>query len=152
MILTVLQEGNPRLREKSVDVVTFASELSELAHNMLQTMLLGKGIGLAAPQVGVLQRLIVVDIQPPTHREPRPYILCNPVITKMRHRMLSREGCLSVDRSKWGIPIQRSKLIDVDYQDLNGEPQGMRARGLLACVIQHEIDHLDGILITDYKT
>lgn len=144
----ILQEGDPRLRLVSKSVLAFGELIKSFARDMLATMYHHNGIGLSAPQVGSLLRIIVLDVSP---RRSDPMILVNPVITKRRHRMLSREGCLSVDRAKWNSPIERSKLIDVDYCHPDGAPDGLRARGLLAACIQHEIDHLDGRLITDYS-
>lgn len=143
----ILQEGQPLLRQLSVDVTTFDAELFALAADMAYTMARADGIGLAAPQVGRSIRLIVVAAERPP---AVPFVMVNPRITKARDYQRSEEGCLSIAKSKWNQPITRSKFITVEYQDLDGEPWKMKLHGLLSRVVQHEIDHLDGKLFIDY--
>jgi peptide deformylase len=115
-----------------------------LAAEMIRTMIEGGGIGLAAPQLGVSKRLIVGLHQ----SEGWSFVLINPVITKRdKHRVWGREGCLSLPGKLVGV--RRHKTVTVEGHDVEWKPVRIKARGLLARVLQHEIDHLDGRLMTD---
>ncbi len=132
----------PVLRKRSKEIVSVSSEEKALLADMLETMYLNQGIGLAAPQIGILKRMIVVDIG------SGPIKIINPVITKRSGREVSQEGCLSVPNVM--IDIKRAEKISYEGLDLDGKPMKGEADGLLARALQHEIDHLDGKIIIDY--
>ncbi|MCX7926990.1 MAG: peptide deformylase [Candidatus Omnitrophica bacterium] len=134
--------GDPVLRTKAKELKTIEPEHIKLLSQMAQTMYAAKGIGLAAPQVGVNLRLIVVDCGSGLYK------LINPVIIKRFGRQKVEEGCLSVPGCY--VKVKRAKKIILKAQDEQGKLQTIEAEDLLACVFQHEIDHLDGKLILDY--
>ena len=144
-LLNILHHPDPRLRTKAKPVVEFGAALAELADNMLETMYAAPGIGLAATQVNVHRRLIVVDV---SENNDNPYVLVNPQLELLGSKVAADEGCLSVP----GVyeRVQRSESVNVTAQDVNGEPLGFSADGLLAICIQHECDHLEGKLFVDY--
>ncbi len=133
--------------------------LRQLAADMFETMHEANGVGLAAPQVGIAQRLAVIHIPAPTEEQPdgtqvevgpeQNYVLINPEIVKAGGpEVISAEGCLSLPG--WYGDVPRQAWVTVDYTDLNGKQQRIRrANGLLSRALQHEIDHLDGILFTE---
>ncbi len=142
--MEVLKYGSQTLKEQSIEITQFNHQLQELADKMYHTMVIEKGIGLAAPQVGVLKRLIVIDLEEGKER----INLVNPVITGHADEIEGgEEGCLSIPSVY--AEIDRFKTINVEAQNLRGEKLNFQAVGLLARVIQHEIDHLDGILFVD---
>jgi len=161
MILKILHYPDPRLREISKPVVEFDQKLKKLAEDMLETMYDAKGIGLAAPQVAELKRLLVIDCRPKdesgrydikeqTELEKKitqPLIICNPKITKKRGKTTYDEGCLSVP--SFYETVERANWIELEYQDLTGAQCKIETDGLLAIVIQHEMDHLEGTLFID---
>lgn len=117
-----------------------APEIQELLPKMVKTMHKERGVGLAAPQIGLSLRLAVAEV------EKRVYYLINPEITSLsQEKIVSEEGCLSLPGEFF--PILRSETVTVRYQNEKGLPKKLRATGFLATVIQHEVDHLDGILI-----
>ena len=139
--------GDRVLRQPAKRISKVDDEIRKLAKQMLQTMYSEDGIGLAAPQVGVHKQLIVVDCEPDDATKPA-FILINPVITKAsREACVIQEGCLSIP--KVYLDVTRPEVIEVSYKDENGRPQKMKADGLLARVIQHEIDHLNGVMFVD---
>lgn len=142
--LKIRKLGDPVLRKKSAAVKKITPELKELLSRMARLMYNDQGIGLAAPQVGVSQALIVVDAGSGLYK------LANPKIIKCRGSQVNKEGCLSVPGIC--IKVKRAKKIKLEAVDENGEPLSIEAEGLLACVFQHEIDHLNGRLIVDYAT
>lgn len=146
MILPVLKYPDPVLGKKCEDVKEFTPELKELVMNMLETMYANDGIGLAAPQVGESIRLVVVDISGPDERTD-PMVLINPEITKTGEDVDSDEGCLSVE--DYTAKVVRSDKIKVKAQDLDGQEISFDADGLKAICLQHECDHLDGVLFID---
>lgn len=146
-VLRILQDGAPELRRRSTPVTTFGEALDGFISDLVQTMFAADGIGLAAPQVGRNERVIVVGIDGPRGSVWR---MVNPVITGRSGRQRSAEGCLSVARRHWNQPVNRALRIWVHYHDTVGREQHLKARGLLAAAIQHEIDHLDGVLFTDH--
>lgn len=149
-LLTILTDENPRLRLKSQKVTKFDKALRKLAEDMFESMTDANGIGLAAPQVGILQRLIVVDIPKDLEYDGSDafeLIIVNPEIIKSEGKEVGEEGCLSVPG--WYGEVERFQFITVRGQDVNGKPIRVKAEGLPARCIQHEIDHLDGILFTD---
>jgi peptide deformylase len=139
--------GNRVLRQPSKNVASINEEIRLLAQQMLQTMYSADGIGLAAPQVGVNKRLIVVDLEPDKAEHP-PLVLINPAVKKVSNEIsLDQEGCLSVPNVY--ADVRRPTKITVTYRDLNGKPMSLEASGLLARCILHEIDHLDGVMFVD---
>jgi peptide deformylase len=145
--LAVHNIGDKVLRQAAKRVAKVDDELRELARQMLQTMYSQDGIGLAAPQVGVNKQLIVIDCDL-DNPEAKPWIMINPEIKKFGdHIGKDLEGCLSVP----GIfmDVVRPETIVVSFKDENGRLQTLAADGLLARVIQHEIDHLNGVLFVD---
>ena len=137
---------DPILRRKAVEVRNFDFSLSSLTENMFETMYESKGIGLAAPQIGISQRLIVIDIEEVDAEFP-PLALVNPTITESSGEELGEEGCLSLPDFR--AIVRRSTEVSINAQNIDGQAVHFSAQGLLARVLQHEIDHLDGILITD---
>lgn len=132
---------SPVLRQVAEPVAKVTKRTVKLLRDMEETMYAAKGIGLAAPQIGVSQRLIVIDIgEGPLH-------LVNPEIIGREGSQIDTEGCLSVP-DVWGY-VDRSERIVVSALDLHGKPTRLEADGLLARALQHEIDHLDGILFID---
>ena len=144
----ILTEPNKLLRQVSKPVEKDTKDEQNLMDDMLDTMYAANGIGLAAIQIGVPKRIIVMDIsKDPDKKEPRYFV--NPVI-KNRNLQKStyEEGCLSVPNQF--AEIDRPNQCDVEYLDYHGEKQILCAKGLLATCIQHEMDHLEGILFIDY--
>ena len=144
----ILTEPNKLLREVSKLVEKIGKEEKKLMDDMLETMYEAPGIGLAAIQVGVPKRIIVMDIsRDESKKEPMYFV--NPVIkNKNLEKNSYEEGCLSVPNQF--AKIDRPKTCEVEYLDYNGEKQLLKADGLLATCIQHEMDHLEGILFIDY--
>jgi peptide deformylase len=140
--LTILTEGDPILRQKSRPINNFGIELRQLAQEMLDTMYQAQGVGLAAPQVGITEQLIVLAI------EGVPMTIINPQIIAQSGAVTIVEGCLSVPGRN--EPITRPEQIKVVYQNLAGKEVVTECDGLLARVIQHEVDHLQGVLFIDY--
>jgi len=143
MVLKVRKYGDPILRRKAAPIQSITPEIKELIADMVETTYDQVGIGLAAPQVGIPLRLIVVNDD--TGGGARPLI--NPAIAARRGSVVAEEGCLSIP----GIfaPVERAEWVEVKALDGRGAPVALEAHGLLARVIQHEIDHLDGILFID---
>ena len=136
------------LRKKSEILEKVDSELKELMDDMLETMYAAPGIGLAAVQVGILKRLIVIDVSKEKEKK-NPLFLINPkIISKSKNTSIYEEGCLSLPG--YFAEIERPAECQINYTDYNGKKKEMKARGLLATCIQHEIDHLNGILFIDY--
>ena len=144
----ILTEPNKLLRQvsKPVDKVTIVEQ--KLMNDMLDTMYAANGIGLAAIQIGIPKRIIVMDLSKDQEKkEPRYFV--NPVIKKKNEKKTTyEEGCLSVPNQF--AEIERPSKCDVEYLDYNGQKQILYADGLLATCIQHEMDHLEGILFIDY--
>ena len=133
--------GNPVLRSKAQVVTEITGELRELIKDMFETMRQNNGVGLAATQVGVKQRVIVTDAG------EEPLVIINPEIVNRRGEEIAEEGCLSFPGIK--ANIKRAKNITAKGLNENGEEIVLEATGILARVIQHEVDHLNGILIVD---
>ena len=147
-VKTILTEPNKLLRQISKNVEVVGKEEQQLMNDMLETMYAANGIGLAAIQIGIPKRIIVMDISKDENKkEPRFFV--NPQI-KNRDELKStyEEGCLSVPNQF--AEIDRPKKCEVEYLDYNGVKKNLKAEGLLATCIQHEMDHLDGILFIDY--
>jgi peptide deformylase len=144
-VLEILTVPDPRLRRKAAPVATVDDELRHLVDDMFQTMYEAPGIGLAAVQVNVLKRVIVVDV---SEDRDRPLCLINPEIVETSGTQICEEGCLSVPEVF--AEVQRAEQIRARARDRDGKAFQMDADGLLAVCIQHEIDHLDGKLFVDY--
>jgi peptide deformylase len=139
--------GDRVLRQATKRISKVDDEVRQLVRHMLQTMYTEDGIGLAAPQVGVQKQLLVVDCELDDATTP-PFVLINPSITKVsRDTCVIQEGCLSVPGVF--LDVTRPSAIEVAYKDENGRPQRLKAKGLLARVIQHEMDHLNGVMFVD---
>jgi peptide deformylase len=135
--------GDPVLREKAAVVTTFDAELAREAERMVTIMRDAPGVGLAATQIGIMHRLIVYAVE-----EHDPRALVNPqVVAKSEETEIAEEGCLSVPGGR--VPIERAVGITVQAQDIKGRPVEFSALDFEARVIQHEVDHLDGVLILD---
>ena len=143
-IRNVVQVGDDVLRQKCMPVEKFDEKLHALLEDMKDTVKKEQGAGLAAPQVGVLRRLAVVDV------EEGYFELINPVILQAKGEQSGWEGCLSV-RGKSGI-VSRPMKVTVSYQDRFGEKHIVKAKGFFARAICHELDHLDGVLYIDKAT
>jgi peptide deformylase len=147
-ILPILALPDPLLRKTSAPVERVDDDLRKLADDMLETMYDAPGVGLAAVQVGVLRRLIVLD----TAKDEEPakaLVLINPEIVKLGSELrMHEEGCLSLPDVR--VEIDRPSTVTVRYLDREGKAQELSAEGLLATAIQHEVDHLDGKLIIDF--
>ena len=145
-IREILCYPEPLLKQKSVPVTEFNDELKQLAENMVETMYAAPGVGLAAPQVGVLQRLIVLDCS--GSEEPADLLIAvNPEIVGGEGESVEEEGCLSVP-GYWAS-VKRTATATLRYQDVDGNTHERTADGLLAIGMQHEVDHLEGILFVD---
>ncbi|AFY68306.1 peptide deformylase [Geitlerinema sp. PCC 7407] len=139
--------GDRVLRQPAKRISRVDDEIRTLIRNMLQTMYSADGIGLAAPQVAVQKQLIVVDCEPDDATTP-PLILINPAIQRAsRDVCMAQEGCLSIPGVY--LDVQRPEVIEVSYKDEQGRPQKLMASGLLSRAIQHEMDHLHGVLFVD---
>ena len=144
----ILTEPNRILRQKSLPVDVVDAELQKLIDDMLETMYSAPGIGLAAIQVGVPKRVIVIDISQKEGIKKPMYFVNPEIITKSQDNSIYEEGCLSVPGQF--AEIERPDSCHVKYLDFYGEPKEIKARGMLATCIQHEMDHLEGILFIDY--
>ena len=145
MTLTILEYPDPRLRTKAAPVQAVDDELRQLIDDMIETMYAANGIGLAATQVNVHQRLLVIDV---SEERDRPMTFINPEILARSGIEEMEEGCLSVPGSY--EKVQRAQQVRVRALDRNGQAFEMDADGLLAVCIQHEMDHLEGKLFVDY--
>ena len=147
-VKTILTEPNKILRQVSLPVEKIGKEEQVLMDDMLETMYMAKGIGLAAIQVGVPKRIIVMDIGN-RDKEKEPMYFVNPIIkNKNSEHSTYEEGCLSVPNQF--AEVNRPSSCEVEYLDYNGNKKILKASGLLATCIQHEMDHLEGILFIDY--
>ncbi len=145
----ILIHPDPRLKKVCAPVTDLTDNLRALADDMLETMYDAPGIGLAAPQVGVLDRLIVIDCVKEEGEAPRPLIMFNPeVIAASDETNVYEEGCLSIPEQY--AEITRPKEVEVTWMDQNGKLQKEVFDGLWATCVQHEIDHLNGKLFIDY--
>lgn len=145
MVREVKLFGDPVLRAKAAPVAEVTGELRALIADMFETMYAEDGVGLAAPQVGIGDRVIVID---PRISEVEPFALVNPVIVEASdERERGEEGCLSIPGLK--DIVERSARVVVEGLSADGAPVKVPAEGLLARVLQHEVDHLDGVLFID---
>ena len=146
-LLKILIFPDPRLRTVAKTVEVVDDSIKELAEDMLETMYQGSGIGLAATQVNVHKRVIVLDI---SESKDEPLILINPKIKKITdpNKKIFSEGCLSVPG--FYEELKRPSSVEISYLDIDGERKLLSANDLLAVVIQHEMDHLDGKMMVDF--
>ncbi len=147
MIRTILTYPNPELKKKSPAVTVINDAVRELARDMAETMYDAPGVGLAAPQIGVHQRVIVIDVAG-KDEPPDLIVAINPVIIHAEGEEYEEEGCLSVP--KYSANVRRHARVVVKGLNLEGEEVTWKADELLAIAFQHEIDHLDGILFIDH--
>ena len=147
MIRTILTYPNPELKKKSLPVTIISASVRELARDLAETMYDAPGIGLAAPQIGVHQRVIVIDVSG-KNEPPDLIVAINPVIIHSNGDSFEEEGCLSVP--SYAANVKRHAGVIVKALDLEGNERTWNAEDLLAIAFQHEIDHLDGILFVDH--
>jgi peptide deformylase len=145
-ILRIHHYPDPVLKQKAAPVAAFDAGLRQLADDMLETMYAAPGVGLAAPQIGISRRLIVLDCSP-KDGERQPLVAVNPEILAREGECCEEEGCLSVP--EYYAKVVRSEKVRVRFQELDGTRREVEADGLWAICFQHEIDHLDGILFID---
>jgi peptide deformylase len=143
--LTILEFPDPRLRTRAAPVTTFDAELGTLIDDMFETMYAAPGIGLAATQVNVHQRIIVIDI---SEQKDQPLVLINPEIVARDGVEITEEGCLSVPQVF--EEVERAATVRVRARDRDGVEFERDCDGMLAVCVQHELDHLDGKLFVDY--
>ncbi len=146
-ILTLVTYPDPSLKKISIDVTSFDKELKILTDNMFATMYKNNGVGLAAPQIGLSKKIVVIDLQEKDKKEPEKYILINPQIIESSGSTSCEEGCLSVPG--YHEIVKRKENVTVKFQKLDGTEEVIFASGMLAICMQHEIDHLNGILFVD---
>ena len=139
--------GDRVLRQPAKRIAKVDDNIRQIVRDMLQTMYSNDGIGLAAPQVGIHKQLIVIDCEPDNPANP-PLILINPVIKQVSRELgLAQEGCLSIPGVY--MDVTRPQLVEVAYKDENGRPRSLKAGDLLGRCIQHEMDHLNGVVFVD---
>ena len=144
----ILTIPNPLLRKVSEPVTSVNTEVKNLMDDMLETMYAAPGIGLAAVQVGVLKRIIVIDLSKDGQKKD-PLFIVNPQITFKSDELISyEEGCLSIPNQF--AEVKRPSSCKVNFLDYNGKKREINADGLLATCIQHEVDHLNGVLFIDH--
>ena len=149
MIRPILLHPDSRLKKKAVNIENIDDALINLAEDMMETMYDAPGIGLAAPQVGILERLIVMDCAKKEDADADPFIMVNPIITtSSEEKNVYEEGCLSIPEHF--AEITRPELIQVEWVDLEGKQHTQEFDGLKSTCVQHEIDHLNGKLFIDY--
>jgi peptide deformylase len=148
-LLPIITIPDTRLKAKCKPLGNVDGRVADLMDNMLETMYKAPGIGLAAPQVGILERLIVVDVTDHKNEKPNPLAMVNPeLIWTSDELAVTQEGCLSIPEIY--ADVTRPSQVRVRYVDRAGEVREMDADGLLATCIQHEIDHLNGVLFIDH--
>lgn len=140
-VLPIVKIGDPILETRAQEVPRITKKITKLVEDMIETMYEANGAGLAAPQVGVNKRIIVVDLG------EGPVCLINPVVQSAQGEEIDVEGCLSIPE-RW-VYVKRAPEIEVTGLNEKGKPVRVKAEGFLARALQHEIDHLDGILILD---
>ncbi|MEG2515566.1 MAG: peptide deformylase [Acidaminococcaceae bacterium] len=139
--LEIKTAGNPVLRQVAAEVTRFDKKLGHFLKNMAETMVQANGCGLAAPQVGISKRIIVVDVGEGVIE------LINPVIVVQKGSCVLEEGCLSVP--DFVGEVERANFVSVNFYDRKGQKMNIEGEGLLAVALQHEIDHLNGVLFVD---
>ncbi len=145
----IILHPDPRLKKKAAAIETVTDAHRKLADDMLETMYDAPGIGLAAPQIGVLERMLVMDCVKEDEGDPRPMVLINPKVTWTSDETNTyEEGCLSIPEQY--ADVTRPSEVEVTWMDLDGKTQSERFDDLWATCVQHEIDHLDGKLFIDH--
>ncbi|PUB14149.1 peptide deformylase [Yoonia sediminilitoris] len=145
----ILIHPDPRLKKMADPVANVSDDLRQLADDMLETMYNAPGIGLAAPQVAVMSRLVVADCEKDEDASPNPLVLINPtVVWTSPDKSVYEEGCLSIPDQY--AEVERPKEVEIEWMRLDGKTQREKFDGLWATCLQHEIDHLDGKLFIDY--
>jgi len=147
MIRTILTYPNHELKKKSAPITIITDPIRELVHDMAETMYAAPGVGLAAPQIGVHQRVIIIDISG-KNEPPDLIVAINPIIVHAEGEAYEEEGCLSVP--DYAANVRRYARVIVKALDLSGIERTWKAEDLLAIAFQHEIDHLEGILFVDH--
>lgn len=147
MIVPILKLGSPELRKISDPVTSFDGDLEEIVRNMLDSMYSASGVGLAAPQIGVNIRLIIIDTSAGEEKE-KIIVMCNPEIITADGTQTGEEGCLSIP--SFSENVTRPMKVVVKGKDVNGEDMEIEAEGILARAFSHEIDHLNGVLFIDH--
>ena len=148
MKMKIIEVPNPILRQVSAEVDAVDDKTKKLLDDMLETMYAANGAGLAAPQIGILKRMVVIDVAR-KGEEPQPYKMVNPKIVWHSDEMQEgSEGCLSLPNQY--APVERYFAVKVKYLDENGKSQELNAEGYLAVAVQHELDHLDGVVFIDH--
>lgn len=147
MVREILIWPHPVLKQKALPVAKVDDSIRALVKDMFETMYSAEGVGLAAPQVGVLQRVIVLDTTP---RQPelKPIAMINPEIISREGKTTYTEGCLSIPGES--EDVDRAAIVTVRFLDLDGQAQTLRCEGLLSIAVQHEADHLDGTVFVDH--
>lgn len=146
-LLRILTFPDPRLREKARDVQVFDADLKQLAADMVETMYAAPGVGLAATQVGVAKRMVVVDEYAGRDGSKGPEVYVNPQLVEASGEIICEEGCLSLP--DFSEEVKRKDKIHVRYQDLEGKAREVSLEGFHAVILQHEMDHLEGVLAVD---
>jgi len=145
----ILYHPDARLKKTCAPVVDITDSIRQLTNDMLETMYAAPGVGLAAPQIGVLSRLIVMDCKKNEVTEAKPFVMLNPEVTASSDQTnIYEEGCLSIPEHF--AEVTRPKEVEVSWLDINGDFQKQGFDGLTATCVQHEIDHLNGKLFIDY--
>lgn len=152
MNLKIVEYPDKSLRKKSIKVEKFDSELHELLDSMYPLMIETNGIGLAAIQVGIAKEVLILNIPDEDGEQPKENLIemVNPILSNLRGETTYQEGCLSVP--SFYEDINRFEFVSVNYQDRDGNTQNIEADGLLSIAIQHEYDHLIGVLFVDKLT
>jgi len=148
--MEVLLYPHPILRRGGQPITEFGADLAELADRMIETMYEAGGVGLAAPQVGVEQKILVLNPSGSKDDRDGEMVLCNPKIVKKKKWEFGDEGCLSFPGIQ--AEVERSLQITVEYQDVQGQEHLLECDGWLARIVQHEVDHVEGILFVDRLT
>ena len=144
-LLSILEYPDPRLRTRATPVTRVDDRIRRLIDDMIQTMYAAPGVGLAASQVNIHKRVVVVDI---SDERNNPYVFINPTLELLGGELETQEGCLSVPG--FYEPVKRAERIVAKALDRNGDPFELAADGMLAVCVQHECDHLEGKLFVDY--
>jgi peptide deformylase len=140
--------GDPILRQKAKKIHHFEPSLPALVEDMFETMHANRGAGLAAPQIGLPLRLFVVELDDPANGKHHKVAMTNPVIIRSEGEQRGMDGCLSIP-GYYGVNVRRAAHVVVKGQDMRGKPMRISGDGYFAWALQHEIDHLDGILYLD---
>jgi peptide deformylase len=147
MVREILIWPDPILKKKSSPVSRVDESIKALVNDMFETMYAADGVGLAAPQIGVLKNVIVLDTTP-RQPESKPLAMINPQIIAMEGKIVYAEGCLSIPGE--AEDVERAAIVTVKFLDPEGKEQTLKTDGLLAIAIQHELDHLEGVLLVDH--